>query len=402
MDRSIHRFGLGRAFASRRCWRLFLALAFGFGGVLGMGPVQATLCGGVTYPFPYTDVSGVGAPFCPGIMEAYVTGVTKGTTPTTFSPNDNVTRLQMTTFLQRSLDQGVTRASRRTVLKQLWQPTSPAGGIFTTGLPLFCAADGENIWVTTQGGLLEVQASTSKILGTWTGATASWPVVVSPGFVAVADNGTPGQLWFIDPSAPPGAVGPGTPLPGGPSGMAFDGYRLWIADFSGSVSIWTPGTGVTNVSTGFVNPVSVLYDGTHVWVTDYGAGKLFAVDHNGAIIKSVSVGAGPEQSVFDGENIWVPNSIDSSITVVQASTGNVVATIASDGINLLSGPEQAAFDGERILVTNHAGGSLTIFKAADLSVIGNTFLGTGFPYGACSDGISFWVTVSGSGILLKY
>ena len=303
-----------------------------------------------TYPFPYTDVSGVGAAFCPGIMEAYVTGMSKGTTMSTFSPNDNVSRLQMTTFLQRSLDQGLKRASRRTVLKQLWQPAATTIGANTTGFSIFCAADGENIWVANQGTVDQVQASTGLVVATWTGATASWAVLPIPGFVVVAGNGTPGQLWFIDPKVPPGALGAGLPLPGGPSAMAYDGAHVWIADFSGWVSIYTLGGGLTNVSTGFVNPVSVLYDGTQIWVTDYGAGKLFAVDPAGTIINSVTVGAGPEQSVFDGENIWVPNSLDNSITVVQASTAKVIATIVSDGINKLSGPEQAAFDGERILV----------------------------------------------------
>lgn len=44
--------------------------------LFGVARVQAQeLCGGTDYPFPYTDVSGVGAAFCPGIMEAYVTGI---------------------------------------------------------------------------------------------------------------------------------------------------------------------------------------------------------------------------------------------------------------------------------------------------------------------------------------
>src|SRR5580704_15029948 len=68
-------------------------------------------CGTATYPFPYTDVASVADPFCPGIMEAYVTGISKGATPTTFSPNNSVTRVQMTTFLQRAVDQVLTRAS---------------------------------------------------------------------------------------------------------------------------------------------------------------------------------------------------------------------------------------------------------------------------------------------------
>ena len=101
--------------------RLLFVVGFGDAGAMRIAPVQAQeLCGGVDYPFPYTDVSGVGAAFCPGIMEAYVTGVSKGTTPSTFSPSETVTRVQMTTFLQRSLDQGLARISRRAALDEWW------------------------------------------------------------------------------------------------------------------------------------------------------------------------------------------------------------------------------------------------------------------------------------------
>jgi hypothetical protein len=98
MDRSIR--------SSDLC-RWFLMLGFGIASAISIAPAQAQELCGMDYPFPYTDVSGVGAAFCPGIMEAYVTGVSRGTTPTTFSPNETVTRVQMTTFLQRSLDQGL-------------------------------------------------------------------------------------------------------------------------------------------------------------------------------------------------------------------------------------------------------------------------------------------------------
>jgi YVTN family beta-propeller protein len=394
MDRSIR-------CANLRRW--LFAIGLGAASVTSLAPVQAQqLCGGVAYPFPYTDVASVGAAFCPGIMEAYVTGVSKGTSPTTFSPNETVPRLQMATFLQRSLDQGLSRGSRRTVLKQSWQANTDPGVFSVTGYPIFCAADGQNIWVTSDGIVTQVQASTGQTLGTWTGVNQSWPVIAIPVGIFVATNGsnTPG-LFYVDPSQPPGEAGelladgyPGSAF----SGMAYDGANIWIADFSGSVWILQMLgpiiNGLSKVDTGFNQPVGALYDGAHVWVTDYGAGKLFQLDPTGAILKSISVGAGPEQPVFDGENIWVPSLNGNSITVVQASTGNVVATIASDGINLLDGPEQASFDGERILITNSNGNSVTIFKAADLSVIANISTGSSRPYGACSDGINFWVTLA--------
>src|ERR1700676_2333315 len=130
----------------------FGALAVLLGAALSLAIASSTAfasqpCGTGTYPFPYTDVAAVTDPFCPGIMEAYVTGVSKGTSPTTFSPNNTVTRVQMTTFLQRSLDQGLTRAHRRGALNQWWTPqtTDATQTITVGGTPISCAADGKNI-----------------------------------------------------------------------------------------------------------------------------------------------------------------------------------------------------------------------------------------------------------------
>jgi len=87
----------------------------------------------------------------------------------------------------------------------------------------------------------------------------------------------------------------------------------------------------------------------------------------------------------------VPNLLSSSVSVVRASNGVVLATLTGNGINA---PEQAAFDGERVLVTNNGGGSVSVWKAADLSEIGNFFMPVSqLPRGACSDGINFWITL---------
>jgi hypothetical protein len=411
MDRSISR-------RTNPSWsgfrRLVVVAGLGVATTMSIAPVQATLCGGVAYPFPYTDVSGVGAPFCPGIMEAYVAGVSKGTTPTTFSPNNTVTRVQMTTFLQRSLDQGLARTSRRAALNQWWtsqsvtaMQTISLGGI---GGGFFCAADGESIWTDTTGTVTKVQASFGNGLGIWTGATFLRGLLVAAGRVFAVGVTLPGKLYVIDPTQPPG-----TPilalsnLGGSPASIAFDGTHLWTANQGGSVSIITPQAttpyppgNVTTVTTGFVMPVGVLYDGAHIWVTDFGAGTLLKLDPVGAILQGVTVGAQPLFPVFDGANIWVPNSGDNSITVVQASTGNVVATISADASNMLNAPTATSFDGERILVTNLSGNSVTVFKAADLSLIANVTTGDStFPFGACSDGINFFVPL-GTGDLLRF
>jgi hypothetical protein len=79
---------------------------------------------------------------------------------------------------------------------------------------------------------------------------------------------------------------------------------------------------------------------------------------------------------------------------VRASSGAVLATLTGNGLNL---PSQAAFDGVRVLVTNFSGGLVSLWKAADLTVIGNSSMGTNV-VGVCSDGINFWITLGGNNL----
>jgi hypothetical protein len=385
------------------------------GAVLSLAVASNTVsasepCGTGSYPFPYTDVASVGDPFCPGIMEAYVTGVSKGTTPTTFSPNNTVTRVQMTTFLQRSLDQGLARTSRRAALNQWWVPqtTEAMQTISLSGSPIYCAADGEFIWTSTLSQVIQVQANNGAVLGTWTGALGSLGIAVAAGKVYAVAEQSPGKLYLIDPTLAPTAVAVAASNLGAfPLGIAFDGTNLWSANNSGSVSIITLQAStpypVNTVSTGFTHPYGILYDGAHIWVTDFAAGQLFKLDPTGAILQTVAVGGGPTFPVFDGSNIWVPNEIGNSITVVQASTGNVVATISADASNQLNAPIAAGFDGERIMVANNNNNTVTLFKAADLSFIANVTTGTSTtPQFACSDGVNFWVPLLGTHNLLRF
>jgi hypothetical protein len=401
----------------RRSRHLLGLLGFAFAGVMGSAPVLAQeMCGGAPYPFPYTDVAGVGAAFCPGIMEAYVTGVSKGTSPTTFTPNQSVPRVQMTTFLQRALDAGLARASRRAALDQWW-PQAQGPMIPVGGAPFTCSADGENIWISTFTGntLVEVQASTGTVLGTWSEIPLSAGVRVAAGMVFVAGGknfgaSSPGGLFIIDPSQPPSNGFNELDVGNQPIGVAYDGLFVWTANRGppGSVSIvQLRDARVTTVTTGFNAPYGILFDGTNIWVTDTGAGTLLKLDSAGTIVQTVTVGALPGFPVFDGTNIWVPNFNDNSVTVVQARTGTVVATILADGSNNLNGPNGASFDGERVLIANYGNDTVTLFKAADLSVILNYYVDDGFgtgqaPTSACSDGINFWVPLQSNGTLLRF
>ena len=382
--------------------RLFVGLALASAAVLG-GITNSALsvCG------PFTDVAADA--FCPFVLEVFYTGITTGTTATTYDPAGNVSRLQMAAFLSRTVDTTLKRASRRTAQRQLWtaQNTSVLGVITTGSGPLFAQFDGADVWVSHNLGntVSRVRGSDAKLLETWTGATNAYSILIAMNRVIVTGETTPGKLYVIDPSQPAGAVTTvASNLGGSTRQIAFDGARAWTANFNGSVSIITPGASIpwtvttVTVAAGSTHPEGALYDGSSIWVTDRGLNKLYKLDGSGGVLLTVTVGGSPFYPAFDGTNIWVPNEASNSVTIVRASSGTVLETLTGNGLNL---PGDADFDGERVLVAN--GTSVSLWKAADLTPLGTFPMGSpSGPKGACNDGTRFWIPLAEANKLVRF
>jgi hypothetical protein len=275
--------------------------------------------------------------------------------------------------------------------------------------PQMIRSDGADLWVASPGTatVSRVRASDGKLLDPpWTGATGAFGVLVAMGKVFVTGTGSPGHLYSLDPTLAPGLVTTVTNV-GNALGIAFDGQRIWTANQGvGSVSIVTVNPlSVSTASTGFTNLAGIVFDGTNMWVTDKAGAvdKLHKLNSSGAILQSVDVGNDPQFPAFDGTNIWVPNQTSNSVSVVRATgslAGTVLATLSGNGLN---GPWTAAFDGERILIANTSGSSVSLWKAADLTPIGTFSTGASTnPQGACSDGLNFWVTLTGANKLARF
>ena len=384
-----------RAIASLACFAAVLTL--------GAASLALGVCG------PFTDVSD--AAFCPFVLEIFYLGITTGTTPTTFDPTGNVSRLQMAAFLSRTVDRTLQRTRLRVSLGQFWtDQTSISLGLTTVGSAGGgVKSDGTDVWVANgaSGTVSRVRASSGKLLETWTGASNSNGIVAAMGAILVTGDQNPGRLYRIDPSQPAGAVTTvATNLPNRPIAIAFDGARLWTANLltPGSVSIITPAAAppwtVTSVIAEPSNALGgIVFDGANMWVADF-AGKLLKLDGSGAVLQTVTVGSTPEAPLFDGTNIWVSNDSSDSVSIVRAATGAVLATLTGNGLNA---PTGAAFDGERVLVVNGGGDSVSLFKAADFSFLGTFGTGAGTnPIYACSDGVNFWITLSGVAKLARF
>jgi hypothetical protein len=367
-------------------------------------PADSGTCGGASTMLPFADV--MGSTFFCQIAEAYFSGLTNGTTPTTYSPSDPVLRDQMAAFVTRTQDSALRRGGRRAALGQWARPSAvPVTGRTAVGtVPVGVKSDGDDLWVAenSSGDVEQVSASTGAVVNTWTGATNAYGVLVARGQVFITGNLSPGRLYAIDPAA--GLVTAtmlSNTLGGFPSDLTTDGTFIWTANNGGSVSKVDPDTRATiNLTTGFAEPWGILFDGVGLWVTDAGDNKLKKLDANGTVIQTVAVGSKARFPVFDGSNIWVPNLDSNSVTVVRSRDGAVLATLTGNG---LSGPVQAAFDGQFILVTNNSGNSVSMWKAVDLTPVGTFATGASTsPYGVCSDGINFWMTLDGTSQLARF
>jgi hypothetical protein len=102
-------------------------------------------CGGGAITLPFTDV--MGNPFFCQIAAAYFSGLTNGTSATTYSPSQPVPREQMAAFVTRTLDQSLKRGSRRAALNQWSTPTGsrPSTRTQVGDLPRLLACDGTDL-----------------------------------------------------------------------------------------------------------------------------------------------------------------------------------------------------------------------------------------------------------------
>jgi DNA-binding beta-propeller fold protein YncE len=97
----------------------------------------------------------------------------------------------------------------------------------------------------------------------------------------------------------------------------------------------------------------VAFDGQNIWVANSLSNTVTEYQaNNGKMLCSAQTGKYPLGVAYDGANIWVANFNGNSVTKIRASTCKLVATYTDPGFML--NPFLLAFDGTHIWVTNLA------------------------------------------------
>src|SRR5436190_9777523 len=210
-------------------------------------------CAGVNVNLPFEDITG-NSFFCQ-IAAAYFSGLTNGTSATTYSPTAPVAREQMAAFVTRTLDQSLKRGSNRGALDQWWtakDENSIMKHSSFSGLGYIYAvrSDGKDLWATVGSGILRIDAATGRSQGLYmTDGDAFNPVLMARGHLYVAGGTTVDNhnLYEIDPSKSPGTPGSIVLITHNlailPRMLAFDGRYIWCTNQSSSISLIDPAIG---------------------------------------------------------------------------------------------------------------------------------------------------------------
>jgi hypothetical protein len=382
----------------RRCISWLLGAA-----ILMFVPSQATRafaqnCG------PFADVPANNI-FCPFILQAFITSVTQGTSPTTFSPGNLVSRDQMVTFFDKGMDLTLRRGTIRTAIGKTWFPSSTAGGISTDvgGAVVDIVSDGHFLWVgRNDGKILKVNVADRRTLEQWS-LTSGLPrkLGLFAGLVWIADD--QGALHFFDPAKAAGNAtvlfGAGTVAAGFPA-LAFDGTNVWLSSSSGTKMLIYQVSASSGFSfnPGASNVLGQVFDGTNMWVLLANATILkmtipTAAAAVPAMQETVALPGNVTDSrmLFDGNNIWIPSGFG-TIFVVRPTTNQAAlasSVVKNEAVPDVGFPYVASFDGENVMIGGVNNGTVALYKSTDTLRIRTIVTGAGSVRGIASDGRTF-------------
>ncbi|MBW2635958.1 MAG: YncE family protein [Deltaproteobacteria bacterium] len=131
----------------------------------------------------------------------------------------------------------------------------------------------------------------------------------------------------------------------------------------------------------------VAFDGTHIWVSIASGTSISKIDvTTNEVVATIVVGRLPYGVAFDGTHIWVSNTDDRSISKIDVMTDKVVATIVVGRL-----PYGVAFDGTHIWVSNTDDDSISKIDVTTDEVVATIVVGDR-PHGVAFDGTHIWVS----------
>jgi len=182
------------------------------------------------------------------------------------------------------------------------------------------------------------------------------------------------------------------PAPGNfPTGMTFDGTHIWVADYKADKLFRIdPNTGrtVSEIPSPGFWPMGLAWDGTALWNIDAKQEKLFQVDpKDGTVLKVIDAPSGnPGGLVWDGVTLWVGDTKAKKIMKIDLSDGTAVKTITAPA----KSADGLTFDGTYLWCSDRTMDELYMIDPASGEVVLITDAPGPYPCGMAWDGKTLW------------
>lgn len=193
----------------------------------------------------------------------------------------------------------------------------------------------------------------------------------------------------------------------GPDALAFDGEHLWVANTGLELTTEEPPPGTVSKVTlaGEVVgefpvgrwPVALAFDGQAIWVANITDKTVMKLSLDGSLAGTVELDYRPRALAVVGDNLWVvtdERSAGNGAITVLSSSLEVMATYTTDPV-----PQSILFDGQNVWVGNTEDSTVTKMDV-DGTVLGNFDI-EGVPLALGFDGTSIWVAGSRAGVLTR-
>ena len=228
---------------------------------------------------------------------------------------------------------------------------------------------------------------TRRVLSSVVVALCLGVVVLGAGATSRTVELTGNAVGVLDPS---GRVLDAVPAGTNPSGVAFGGGSLWVAnqgdntvlrihpDTSAVLQRWEAGD----------SPSAIVATETDVWVANAGDATVTRINivANRIVQPRISVGSRPEALAVGPGGVWVANSGDNTIQRIDQKSGTPAAAV-----DVGDGPDGLLVDGTTLWVANGRDGTVSRRDATTGNELGSPLkVGSG-PRGMARFGDELWV-----------
>jgi len=231
--------------------------------------------------------------------------------------------------------------------------------------PSGVAVGAGSVWVTNAGDgtVRRIPAGAGEVTQELQAGSRPTGIAFGDGVLWVADA-IGGELLRVDPTS--GETEP-VALPGQPSGVAFTPDGVWVSVSPAGIARVDPESLMVTLRQGVGNgPTAVLPAFGSIWVANQLDGTVSRLEPStGQELATIPMGEGPNALGAAAGSVWVANEFDSSVTAIDPATNDVAPAIPV-GASVAS----LTADGDRLWLsvgasaTEHRGGTLKVSSHA--------------------------------------